>query len=120
MLYLEVFAGGLLGGSFSLLLVGLFLKILKPKLPDDAGLGDVLVRLLDTPVWVILPLPLVFWSIKKADKNPEIILVNGVHAFKSDGFSATDIISKKAIDSLTNAWAFIAFLGAGFFAASVL
>ena len=115
-----MFAGGLLGGSFSLLLVGLFLKVLKPKLPDDAGLGDVLVRLLDTPVWVILPLPLVFWSIKKADKNPEIELVNGVFAFKSDGFSATDVMGKKAIDSLSTAWSWVAFLGAGFFAASVL
>lgn len=80
---------------------------------DDVDLSDLLARILNTPIWVALSFPLVYWSLKKAEKNPLIEHVDGLSRYKSDGFCTSDILSKKSIDSLSSIGAWIGWLVGG-------
>ena len=92
-------------------IVGFFMNLMLPPLGDDAGLSDLLARIMDTPIWIALSFPLAYWSIKKAGKNPLIEHVDGLSRYKSDGFCTSDILSKKSIDSLASVGSWIGWLG---------
>jgi hypothetical protein len=101
----------LLAASFVIFVVGFFMNILSPRLGNDAGLSDLLARILDIPIWIVLPFPLIYWSLKKAEKNPLVEHVDGLSRYKSDGFCTSDILNKKSIDSLASAGSWIGTLG---------
>ena len=94
-------------------IVGFCMKLMSPPFEDDAGLSDLLARILDIPIWIVLPFPLIYWSLKKAEKNPLVEHVDGLSRYKSDGFCTSDILSKKSINSLASVGSWIGTLGGG-------
>ena len=102
-------------------MVGLPMRFLKPKLSDDAGIVDILVRFLETPLWIVLPCPLLFLLEKKIEKDLGIEKVGKLcRRFKSDGFCTTDIISGKSIERLEMAVMWVAGLSGLFLPALLL